>query len=50
MMAQMSEFLCGVSYRLKDGYFEFNFRDGEVRFRNFIDCEDVVLSIELITE
>lgn len=48
MMAQMAEFLCRANYGLKNGCFELDFRDGEVRFRSFIDCEDVMPSTEVI--
>ena len=30
------------------GCFELDFRDGEIRFRSFIDCEDVMPSTEVI--
>lgn len=48
MMAQMAEFLCRANYGLKNGCFELDFRDGEVRFKSFIDCEDVMPSTEVI--
>mgnify|MGYP000702488914 CR=1 FL=1 len=48
MMAQMAEFLCRANYGLKNGCFELDFRDGEIRFRSFIDCEDLMPSTEVI--
>ncbi len=48
MMAQMAEFLCRANYGLKNGCFELDFRDGEIRFRSFIDCEDLMPSKEVI--
>lgn len=48
MMAQMAEFLCRANYRLKNGCFELDFRDGEISFRSFIDCEDVMPSTGVI--
>ena len=48
MMAQMAEFICRANYGLKNGCFELDFRDGEIRFRSFIDCEDVMPSTEVI--
>lgn len=48
MMAQMAEFFCRANYGLKNGCFELDFRDGEIRFRSFIDCEDVKPSTEVI--
>lgn len=48
MMAQMAEFVCRVNYGLKNGCFEFNFHNGEIRFKSFIDCDNVMPSIEVI--
>ena len=48
MMVQMAEFLCRANYGLKNGCFELDFRDGEIRFKSFIDCEDLMPSIEVI--
>lgn len=48
MMVQMAEFLCRANYGLKNGCFELDFRDGEIRFRSFIDCEGVMPSTEVI--
>lgn len=48
MMYQMAEFICYVNYGLKNGCFEFDFRDGEIRFRSFIDCDEVIPSMEVI--
>lgn len=39
MMTQMAEFLCRANYGLLNGGFEFDFRDGEIRYRSYIDCE-----------
>jgi hypothetical protein len=48
MMAQMAEFLCRANYGLKNGCFELDFRDGEIRFKSFIDCEDSTPSTKVI--
>lgn len=48
MMAQMAEFLCRANYGLKNGCFELDFRDGEIRYKSFIDCEDMMPSTEVI--
>lgn len=48
MMARMAEFLCRVNYDIPNGCFEFDFRDGEIRFRSYIDCENTVPSKEVI--
>lgn len=39
MMAQMAEFICRANYGMKNGCFELD-RDGEIRFRSFVDCEE----------
>ncbi|MCB6301698.1 YbjN domain-containing protein [Lachnospiraceae bacterium 210521-DFI.5.20] len=48
MMAQMAEFICRANYGLKNGCFEFDFRDGEIRYKSFIDCENLIPSAEVI--
>jgi hypothetical protein len=48
MMARMAEFICRANYGLKNGCFELDFQDGEIRFRSFIDCEDSTPSTEVI--
>lgn len=48
MMAQMAEFICRANYGLKNGCFEFDFHDGEIRYRSFIDCENLIPSAEVI--
>lgn len=48
MMQQMAEFLCRANYNLMNGCFELDFRDGEIRFRSFIDCEELRPSAEVI--
>ena len=48
MMAQMAEFLCRANYGLQNGCFELDFRDGEIRYKSFIDCDDMMPSFEVI--
>lgn len=48
MMAQMAEFICRANFGLKNGCFEFDFRDGEIRYKSFIDCDDVLPSTEVV--
>ena len=47
-MAQMAEFLCRANYGLKNGCFELDFRDGEIRYKSFIDCEETMPSVKVI--
>lgn len=48
MMMQMAEFICRANYGLRNGCFELDFNDGEIRFKSYIDCEDVLPSINVI--
>ena len=48
MMANMAEFICHANYSMKMGNFEFDYRDGEVRFKNYICCEGVLPSVDMI--
>lgn len=48
MMATMAEFVCRANYGLKNGNFELDMRDGEVRFKCFVDCEGVTLSKDIV--
>jgi hypothetical protein len=48
MMAQMAEFFCWANYGLKNGCFEFDFRDGAIRYRCFLDSENLIPSKEVI--
>ena len=47
MMAQMAEFICRANYGMKNGCFELD-RDGEIRFRSFVDCEDLLPSTSVV--
>lgn len=48
MMARMAEFLCRANYGLQNGSFEFDFRDGEIRYKSFVDCDGVLPSTEVV--
>lgn len=48
MMAQMAEFICRANFGLKNGCFELDFRDGEIRYKSFIDCDKLLPSAEAI--
>uniref|UniRef100_A0A7S3L478 YbjN domain-containing protein n=1 Tax=Amphora coffeiformis TaxID=265554 RepID=A0A7S3L478_9STRA len=45
-----AEFLMRCNYSMALGNFEVDFRDGEVRFRNGIDVEGGVLSVEMVRQ
>lgn len=41
-LADMAEFITRANYGLCNGCFEMDFSDGEIRFKSYIDCEDVM--------
>lgn len=48
MMCYMAKFICRANYGLKNGCFELDVRDGEIRYRSYIDCEDLIPSEAVI--
>lgn len=48
MMTQMAEFICRANYGLKNGCFEMDWRDGEIRFRSYVDCENLLPSTTVV--
>ena len=44
----LAEFVCRANYGLKNGCFELDLDDGELRFRTFVDCEELLPSQEVI--
>lgn len=48
MMARMAEFICRSTYNMANGNFELDFRDGELRFKSFIDCDGCLPSTEIV--
>lgn len=48
MMSSMAEFVCHANYGLKNGNFEFDMRDGEVRFKSYVDCNGVTPTMDIV--
>lgn len=48
MMATMADFLCRANYGLKNGNFELDMRDGEIRYKSFVDCEGTTPTTEMV--
>ncbi|MBQ1546606.1 MAG: hypothetical protein IIZ59_03645 [Clostridia bacterium] len=48
MMAQLGEFFHRANYGLLNGNFDFDYRDGEIRYKTFVDCADIVPSPAVI--
>lgn len=50
MMTRMAEFICRVNYGLTSGNFEFDMRDGEIRYKSYVDCDGIIPTQEMIRE
>ena len=50
LMAKMAEFVCRANYGVKNGGFEFDFTDGELRSKCYVSCTDRDPSQEMIRE
>lgn len=48
MMATMADFLCRANYGLKNGNFELDMMDGEIRYKCFVDCEGITPTTEMV--
>lgn len=48
MMATLADFICRANYGLKNGNFEIDMRDGEIRYKSFIDCEGITPTMEMV--
>ena len=47
-MHRMNEFLARSNYGLCDGNFEMDFRDGEIRYKTYVNCGDHIPSEETV--
>ena len=41
-MRQMAEFICRANYGLRDGNFEMDFNDGELRYKCYMNCNGAI--------
>ena len=48
MLTQMSEFICCANYGTRNGNFELDFRDGEIRYKSYIDASNILPSKEIV--
>lgn len=48
LMARMAEFVCRANFGLRNGCFEFDFNDGELRYRCYVPCGERVPDHEAI--
>ena len=44
----LGEFVCRANYGLKNGCFEMDWKDGEIRYRTFVDCDGQLPSQDII--
>ena len=49
-LAVMAEFVCRANYGLKNGNFEMDFRDGELRYKCFVDCDEQIPSQSVVRD
>lgn len=49
-LAAMAEFVCRANYGLKNGNFELDFRDGELRYKCFVDCDEQIPSQSVVRD
>ena len=47
-LAAMAEFICRVNYGMRNGNFEMDFNDGEIRYKSFVDCSSGTPSRDVI--
>ena len=47
-MAKMAEFICRANYGLRDGNFEMDFNDGEIRYKCYMNCNGVLPTKKMV--
>jgi hypothetical protein len=47
---EMAEFVCRANYGLRNGNFELDFRDGEVRYKCYVNCDGQMPSTEIVKD
>ena len=48
MMTSMTDFICRANYGLKNGNFELDMRDGEIRYKSYVDCEGTMPTTDIV--
>lgn len=48
--AEMAEFITRANYGLFNGNFEMDYRDGEIRYKCYVECEDQIPSQAVVRE
>jgi hypothetical protein len=47
---EMAEFVCRANYGLRNGNFELDFRDGEVRYKCYVNCDGQMPCDEIVKD
>ncbi len=47
-MAEVAKFMCWANYGLRNGNFELDMRDGEIRYKVFVDCDGILPSRDVV--
>lgn len=47
-MKKMAEFVCRANYGLRNGNFELDFQDGELRYKCYVNCNGDLPSMEIV--
>ncbi|MBQ3402652.1 MAG: hypothetical protein IJG65_04675 [Synergistaceae bacterium] len=48
VIREMAEFICRANYGLRNGNFELDVTDGEIRYKTFVDCDGIIPTEEII--
>ena len=50
LMKRACEFITRANYNLRNGNFEIDCEDGEVRYKSYVNCDGIVLSQEIVRD
>lgn len=48
-MTKMAEFISRANYGMHNGNFELDFKDGEIRYKSYVNCEGILPTQEMIS-
>ena len=48
IMSKMADFICRANYGLRNGNFELDMRDGELRYKIFVDCDGLLPNTDIL--
>lgn len=49
-MMKMAEFVCRANFALRDGNFDFDFRDGELRYKCYVNCDGMIPTFGILRD